>query len=85
VATKYPELVRRPPPRDDHRDRVRRARDQARPLIDVNIHSTEVTSGVAAMHVIQYLVEGYYATCKDEVVVEALRIRNTAHVLLPAG
>jgi hypothetical protein len=51
----------------------------------VNIHSTEVTSGVAAMHVIQYLVEGYYATCKDEVVVEALRIRNTAHVLLPAG
>lgn len=41
--------------------------------IDANIHSTEVTSGVAALYLIQYLVVGYEQGV--QVVVEALRTR----------
>jgi len=42
--------------------------------IDANIHSTEVTSGVAALYLIQYLVVGYDGGI--DVVVEALRTRT---------
>lgn len=41
--------------------------------IDANIHSTEVTSGVAALYLIQYLVVGYEQGV--QVVIEALRTR----------
>ncbi len=86
VAAKYPELVRVESYGKSHAGRdlllatiteIASGEHATKPAhwIDANIHSTEVTSGVAAMYVIQYLVGGYCATCKDEVVVKALRTR----------
>jgi murein tripeptide amidase MpaA len=86
VAAKYPELVRVESYGKSHAGRdlllamiteIASGEHATKPAhwIDADIHSTEVTSGVAAMYVIQYIVGEYYATCKDEVVVEALRTR----------
>ncbi|MEY4228814.1 MAG: hypothetical protein RLZ84_1406, partial [Actinomycetota bacterium] len=42
--------------------------------VDANIHAVEVTGGVAALHLIHHLVDGY--TSGDADVVEALRTRT---------